>query len=555
MKPGYGKLGQEAMARLRDTSDHAADVQQQLLAEIIYCNRETVFGRRHGFHAIQNAAEYQKRVPISGYGDYEEDILKMIGGEGSVLTAEPAVYFCISSGTVGEPKYLPLTETDLRLHYIYAYGAVFGTVREYYRDLPEEEVFGKIFQTGEFAKTCMENGMMNGIRSGSLYQWLDRDGRFDASDYCVPKEVLFPDTLEDLLYVKVRYALAQRGISAIHGVFINRVSGVMDYIWRNWEMLLKDMEEGTVNERVVLSGRWKDYIKSNLPPDPLRAKELGRISRKGLSQGMIQKIWPDIRYVLAIGGKAFPYHTDRMKEYAGDVPIHYFAYAASEGIFGIARRMNEGDAYILFPEAGFFEFLPLTGKEKKDGQPYFLWELCAGERYELLFTNHSGLYRYCMGDVIEVLDWYGQAPVVQFCYRKNQMVNIAGEKSNQEQLEAAVEQFAKKAGIKVTGYCVQEDNSGPLPRYLFYMEYTGKMEEGAEQILDGCLCRANYGYKGCRAMNEVGMPRIVGLRTDSFRRYEEHLAAGGHLMGQNKRICILDTEEKKDFFAAEILQQ
>ena len=42
----------------------------------------------------------------------------------------------------------------------------------------------------------MENGTMNGIRSGCIYQWLDRDGQFDAEDYCVPKEVLFPDTLE-----------------------------------------------------------------------------------------------------------------------------------------------------------------------------------------------------------------------------------------------------------------------------------------------------------------------------------------------------------------------
>ena len=552
MKPSYGKLGQEAMARLRDTSEQAEEVQRQLLAQIIYQNRETVFGRNYGFHAIQSAEEYQKRVPVSEYGDYEEDILKMIDGEESVLTAEPAAYFCISSGTVGEPKYLPLTETDLQLHYIYAYGAVFGMVRDFYRNLPEKEVFGKIFQTGEFAKTYMENGKMNGIRSGSLFQWMDRDDQFDASDYCVPKEVLFPDTLEDLLYVKVRYALAQRDISAIHGVFINRVCGVMDYIRQNWEMLLDDMAEGTVNENVVLSGRWKEYVKRNLPPNPVRVKELRQISRKGLNQGMIQKIWPDIRYVLAIGGKAFPLHTGRMKQYAGDVPIHYFAYAASEGIFGIAGKMNEMDAYILFPEAGFFEFCPLTGREKKNGQPYFLWELCAGERYELLFTNHSGLYRYCMGDVIEVLGWYGQAPVVQFCYRKNQVVNIAGEKSNQKQLEEAMEQFARKTGMEITGYCVQEDDSGLPPRYLFYVECAGEIAAGTETILDDCLCSVNYGYKGCRGMNEIGAPQIVGLPGGSFQRYEEHLAAGGHLMGQNKRICILDTVEKKRFFAAEI---
>ncbi len=551
MRLDYGKLGQEALERLRNTSENAVSIQKSLLVELIHDNRNTVYGRKYGFYKIEDVWEYQKRVPVSVYEDYEDYILQMIGGKDSVLTAKPAVYFCISSGTMGRPKYLPLTEADLDIQYLYAYGLVFGIAGEYYRDLPETEVFGKIFQIGEFAKTYMEDGRMNGIRSGALYQWLDRDGQFDASDYCVPKEVLFPDTLEDLLYVKVRFALAERGLCAIHGVFINRVSKVMDYIRRNWELLLRDMRQGSVDESVNLSGRWREYVMQKLPPDLSRAQELGTIPNEKLCQGMIGKIWPNVRYVLAIGGKAFPYYTDKLKEYAGAIPIYHYAYAASEGIFGVARKLDEADAYILFPEAGFFEFYPLTGKKKDNGQPCFLWELCKGERYELLFTNHSGLYRYCMGDVIEVIDWFGQAPVVKFCYRKNQVISIAGEKSNQEQLEEAVNQFSCRTGIKVTGYCVQEDVSDVLPRYLFYMEGSGKRDVDAKRILDECLCCVNYEYRGCRKMNEIGEPRIAYLREGSFERYEEHLAAEGHLMGQNKRICILGTAEKKAFFASE----
>lgn len=551
MKPDYKELGQKAIERLKNTSENAVSIQKDLLAELIYGNRNTVYGRTYGFHRIEDAWEYQERVPVSVYEDYEDFILRIIDGEESVLTEEPAVYFCISSGTTGKPKYLPLTKTDLDIQYLYAYGLVFGMAGEYYRDLPETEVFGKIFQVGEFARTYMEDGRMNGIRSGALYQWLDRDGQFDASDYCVPKEVLFPDTLEDLLYVKVRFALAERNLCAIHGVFINRVSSVIDYIQRNWELLLRDIRQGSVDRSIALNGRWREYVRRKLPPNPLRAQELNCISREKMSQGIIEKIWPGIRYVLAIGGKTFPYYTDRMKEYVGGIPIYHYAYAASEGIFGVARNMDEADAYILFPEAGFFEFYPLSGKRKDNGRPCFLWELCKGERYELLFTNHSGLYRYCMGDVIEVIDWFGQAPVVKFCYRKNQVLNIAGERSNQEQLEEAVNQFSGRTGIRVTGYCVQEDVSDVLPRYLFYIEGSGKGGADANRILDDCLCRVNYGYQGCRRMNEIGEPQIAYLRKGGFERYEEHLAAEGCLMGQNKRLCILDTADKKAFFLSE----
>lgn len=550
MKTNYGKLGQESMDSLKNTSERSAEVQMQLLAELMHRNRETVYGKKYGFGAIKTVGEFQKKVPLCVYGDYEDYILRIIAGEERVLTEEPVVYYCISSGTTGNAKYLPLTETDLKIQYTYAYGAPFGMVKDYYRNLPENEVFGKIFQIGEFAKTYMENGTMNGIRSGCVYQWLDKDGQFNAEDYCVPKEVLFPDTLEDLCYVKVRFALAEQDLRAIHGVFVNRVAGVLDYICRNWEMLLKDMEHGRVDESVSLSTKWRKYVEQKLPPNPLRAAQLRLLSHDTLHKGIIKKIWPKVRYVLAIGGKSFAYYTEKMQEYAGDIPIHPYAYAASEGIFGIAEKMDQTDRYILFPEAGFFEFLPLNEAQMEEKRPLFMWEINIGKRYELVFTNHSGLYRYCMGDVIEVVDWYGQAPIVQFCYRKNQVLNIAGEKSNQEQLAEAVRQFAFHMHCEIIGYCVQEDMSDVLPRYQFYLECTDLNISGAEDILDECLCLVNYEYQGCRKMNEIGKVRISYLCAGSFGHYEEQLAKNGKMMGQNKQVCILDTEEKKQFFAA-----
>lgn len=109
------------------------------------------------------------------------------------------------------PKYVPVTAEDMLVHYNGIYAGVFGMVREYYAQEPPEALFGKIFQVGEFARTRLPGGQMCGVRSASLYQWLDRDGGFDASDYCVPKEVLFPDRVEDLTYAKLRFALAERG--------------------------------------------------------------------------------------------------------------------------------------------------------------------------------------------------------------------------------------------------------------------------------------------------------------------------------------------------------
>ena len=383
MKTNYGKLGQESMDSLKDTSKRSAEVQMKILAELMHRNRETVYGKKYGFEAIETVGEFQKKVPLCVYGDYEDYILRMIAGEEKVLTEEPAVYYCISSGTTGDAKYLPLTETDLKIQYTYAYGVPFGMVKEYYWDLPEDEVFGKIFQIGEFAKTYMENGTMNGIRSGCVYQWLDRDGQFDAEDYCVPKEVLFPDTLEDLCYVKVRFALAEQDLRAIHGVFVNRVAGVLDYIWRNWEMLLKDMECGKVDECVSLSPRWREYVERKLPPNPLRAAQLRRLSHETLCKGIIKKIWPKVRYVLAIGGKSFAYYTEKMQDMQGTFPYILMPMQLPKGFLAWLRRWIRQIVIFSFQRRGFLNFCHETRSRWKKNGLYLCGRLASGSGMNL----------------------------------------------------------------------------------------------------------------------------------------------------------------------------
>jgi len=546
MKTNYAELGRTALERLRYTARRAERVQSELLEGILRENRDTEYGMRYGFALASSIEEYQRRVPVSAYEDYEPYIAEILKGKEHVLTRKPAVYFCVSSGSTGEVKYIPLTEDEFTVFSLYAYGIVFGVVREHYRDVPEGEVFGKIFQIGEFAKTVMPDGRMNGIRSGSYYQWMDRGGAFDAADYCAPKEVLFPDTLEDLTYVKVRFALAERDLRAIHGVFISRVAGTMRYICKNWELLLRDMERGTVDESVALSERWRAFVRERLLPDPARAGELRALHAGELRQGLVEKLWPGVRYILAIGGEHFPYYTERMREYAGKIPIHHYAYAASEGIFAAAGRLNEPDSYILIPDSGFFEFLPADGEGK--GQPLGMAEVRVGERYEFLFTSRSGLYRYRMGDVLEVTGWYERVPVIKFCYRKNQVLNLAGEKYNVQQLERAVRRFSIITGARVKGFCVQEELTDG-PRYLVYLE-CGPVLDG-DGVLEDCFCEANCEYAGCRRLNEIGAVRLEYLPEGSFERYEAYLLSKGMSIGQNKLPHILDTEDKKNFFAAE----
>lgn len=550
MKTDYAELGKRALERLRTTCENADEVQNKILFDILDKNKDTEFGKKHGFSEIKTIADFQNKIPVSEHGDYDETISRVISGEENVLTAQDPIYFCVSSGTTGDEKFIPVTGADVEIQYLYDYGLVFGAVREYYGDTDETDIFGKIFQIGEFGKTFMDDGRIKGIRSGCVYLCAEKYGGFDASDYCVPKEILFPETLKDQLYIKVRFALAERELTAIHGVFINRVAGVMEYIVQNWDMLLRDTETGEISEN--LSENARRYISENLPPNPERARELRNIPRENLSRGIVKKIWEKMKYILAIGGESFPYFTEKMLEYADGVPVCHYAYAASEGVFGVAEKMNVPDRYILFPEAVFFEFAPI----KEPSKLLLMSEIKIGEKYEIIFTNRSGLYRYRLGDVVEIVGRHGKAPVVKYCYRINQAINIAGEKTNCEQLSAAVRRFSEITRTDVAGYCVCEDNSETIPRYLFYIELSqNHVVDNAAEILENCMRGANSDYRSCAQMNEIAPLRLEFLRQDSFRSYEQRLADLGKPMGQSKLLHFLDTEEKKRFFAERALKK
>ena len=233
-----------------------------------------------------------------------------------------------------------------------------------------------------------------------------------------------------------------------------------------------------------------------------------------------------------------------METYAKTVPIHHFIYGASEGFLSIAAGVGVPDAYILLPEAGFFEFLPVPHVA---GHPLTMEEVIPGNRYELIFTNHSGLYRYRMQDVLEVVGFYGQSPIVRFCYRINQALNVADEKLNTEQLREALRLFQQRTGHEAA-CCAQEDYTVRPGRYLIYMEHIPLKD--AEAVMDQCLCEASLGYQGCRSMGDIGPVRVRFLPPGSFQRYEQHLAHQGRTMAQYKPIQILNSEESQRFFAA-----
>ena len=85
------------------------EAQARILRGLLRDNADTIFGREHRFAAIESAAEFAQRVPIRDYEALRPYVGRIMAGERQVLTAEAPFMFTTTSGTTGEPKFIPVT--------------------------------------------------------------------------------------------------------------------------------------------------------------------------------------------------------------------------------------------------------------------------------------------------------------------------------------------------------------------------------------------------------------------------------------------------------------
>ena len=66
------------------------------------------------------------------------------------------------------------------------------------------------------------------------------------------------------------------------------------------------------------------------------------------------------------------------------------------------------------------------------------------KKYELIITTSGGLYRYCIGDIIEVISIENNVPYIKFVGRKGAVSDLFGEKLEESFLKNIMETYKQK---------------------------------------------------------------------------------------------------------------
>lgn len=543
------RRGRQAMRTLDTNSRDAIAISQRLLMRLLDENKNTEYGKKYGFAGIRTVAEYRQKVPLTHYDDYAPYIERMIkNGEEDLLSAAPVKHYALSSGSVGVPKHIPVTQEELDIYSKYGTALLFGACDEYYRNTTGHgAATGLTMNAIELKLMETERGVPKGPISATLLKPLQKLIPYFMS---TPWAVITADGDADMKYLKLRFALARKDVTVLVAAFMTGLVDLMDYLKANWALLCDDIERGIISPDVRVPAALRQELAPLLSPDKARADELRAQFRQGFDTPIVPRIWPGMRCVAGIGTGGFATYTRKMRQYTGkNIPFDNLTYAASESLMAAARHVGD-TSYVLVPESGFYEFLPVNGDEH--AVPLTLGELEEGEEYEIILTNVSGFYRYQIGDIIRVTGFYNEAPLVEFVCRKNQMLSIAGEKTNEEAVRWVIDEFMRETGETVSDHSVFADVDSKPGHYVFLLECDGIVSKEKlapyRDIIEEKMMHANPSFGDKIRTGVLGPLELKLVQQQTYQLYRDMMIMKGVSPNQLKPVRVIDTPMKERFF-------
>ena len=543
------KRGRNAVSHLDEASRNAVSISEQVILDILRDNASTEYGKKYDFANIHSIEEYKEKVPFSTYDDYQPYIERMImNDEEGLITNYPIMHYALSSGSVGVPKHIPVSQKTLDMYNIYAANMAFGVMGEFFRNTT-----GKTFKDGytlntlEAVPMITENGLPKGAISGTILHPHAQHLKYFMTS---PAELIFPEEQMDMKYLKLRFALENRDVVSMVSAFMTGIVDLMTYLEQNWEMLCDDIEKGIINDDILISDETKALFSLSLKPNKSRADELREEFKKGFDTPIVPRIWKNFQWLAAIGTGVFAPYTLKMRQYTGkNIPYTMCNYAASEAMMAVARHAGD-ESFVLLPDGGFFEFIPMDSDDEET--TYTLDQLEAGKDYEIVVTNLSGLYRYKIKDVVRVTGFYHEAPLIQFVYRKNQMLFIAGEKTNEEAIRWSIDKFQEDTGLFIRDFSVFADTSSEPGKYVVLMEPDkdvdpSKMAEYRD-IIENRISEANPSFETKVRSNILARTKLCMTQQQTYMLYRDMMIMKGVSPNQLKPVRVIDTPVKEKFF-------
>lgn len=487
-----------------------ASRQENLLLSIIEKNRDTSFGIKHGFCDILTVEDYQQKVPLSLYADYEPYIDKIASGEKNVLTSENVLMFELSSGSTSASKYIPYTagfkEEFQRGLKIWLYD-----MAENLRGLFHGTSYWSVSPVADRTKRT-DGGVPVGFEEDSEY-FGKVEQVFLRFLFAVPGEVKHIGDIHAFRYITLLFLLKSKRLSFISVWNPTFLTLLFENFHPWFSSLIADIKIGKITPPAPIDMELLAVLEKRLGKNPSRAKELNMIRTKYKdAPDLLVRIWPHLSLIscwTSSHAKAFIPDISRLFP---KIAIQGKGLLATECFVSLPVFHTGGS--LLSYRSHFFEFIELNeGGGQVAPVIKTAAELEEDRIYSVVVTTSGGFYRYQMQDLVACRGYHESCPIIEFLGKADKVSDYFGEKLNEFHISSILEKLFASISLSPALYMAapEEDGRGNF----FYVLYIDADVGGLDnEILESIISafeyelRKNYHYDYCRKLGQLEASKL-----------------------------------------------
>ncbi|KAK6237711.1 hypothetical protein QUC31_003180 [Theobroma cacao] len=542
----------KALQFIEEITKNVDSVQETVLGEILSRNAETEYLKRYKLNGATDRDTFKSKIPVVTYEDLQPEIQRIANGDKSpILSAHPISEFLTSSGTsAGERKLMPTIHEELDRRQL-LYSLLMPVMNLYVPGLDKGKGLYFLFVKAE---TKTPGGLLARPVLTSYYKSEHFKTRpYDPFNvYTSPNEaILCADSFQSMYSQMLCGLIMREEVLRVGAVFASGLLRAIHFLQINWKQLAHDITTGTLNPKVT-DASIRECMSKILKPNQELAEFITKECLEENWEGIITRIWPNTKYLDVIVTGAMAQYIPTLEYYSGGLPMACTMYASSECYFGLNLKpmcKPSEVTYTIMPNMAYFEFWPhesSTSVLSRDSPPRLvdLADLEVGKEYELIITTYAGLCRYRVGDILQVTGFHNAAPQFRFIRRKNVLLSIESDKTDEAELQKAMENASvllKEFNTSVVEYTSYADTKEIPGHYVIYWELLIKDPANAptDAVLNQCCLQMeeslNSVYRQSRvADNSIGPLEIRVVKDGTFEELMDYAISRGASINQYK---------------------
>jgi|JI9StandDraft_1071089.scaffolds.fasta_scaffold00027_56 hypothetical protein len=536
---GWYWLSRSEGQRFRNSTRDVRNTQVRLLKAVLQRNRNSEYGRRYGFAEIQTIDTYRSQVPIINYDALQGYVDRFLCGEKNLLTEGDVERLVPTGGSSGGSKLIPYTallKRDFQR-------AVAAWVSSTFQVCPAAMNGPAYWSITPMGKPLVSTNSCVPIGFESDSEYLGGWSRWFAERLLLPPgQVSRLDHIDDARYANLFFLMSSPGLALISVWSPTFLLSMLNQLPAWIDRIGRDLCDGQIrfpqSDRSRHSAGWK------IRRDSRRARQLVEwFSRKGCSADFVKRCWPTLALVSCWGdGNSTP-HFKQLEKLFPSVRMQRKGLLATECVVSIPWGV-EGRSSLAI-RSHFFEFAPIKSDGTADySHTRLADELSVGERYRVIVTTNGGLYRYDLGDVIEVVGFEADCPQLCFVGRMEAISDLVGEKLNETHVRSMLEKVLSDFSAEQEFHLVVYQEVPALHYVLLLSADTTLAVDRRQQLataLDERL-RSNPQYDLARSVGQLAgiEVSILSLKGhELWAKFESWQSELGKRVGDIK-VSVLD---------------